>query len=231
MHISYFYNNEEAVGIGIKESKINREEIFLTTKLWNDNHGYEKTMKSFNESINRLGVEYLDLYLVHWPNKLNLETWRAFEDLYNQGKVKSIGVCNFKEGHIEDLKKSAKIIPMVNQIEIHPYRSQKNMISYCKENNIQVIAWGPILRGKIFSDAVMLELADKYNRSVPQITLKWHIQNGVIPIPKSSNIERIKENLNIFDFEISYEDMKLIDQLNKNENVSSVPENTTYLEY
>ena len=120
---------------------------------------------------------------------------------------------------------------MVNQIEIHPYRSQKNMISYCKENNIQVIAWGPIMRGKIFSDAVMLELADKYNRSVPQITLKWHIQNGVIPIPKSSNIERIKENLNIFDFEISYEDMKLIDQLNKNENVSSVPENTTYLEY
>ena len=188
-------------------------------------------MKSFNESINRLGVEYLDLYLVHWPNKLNLETWRAFEDLYNQGKVKSIGVCNFKEGHIEDLKKSAKIIPMVNQIEIHPYRSQKNMISYCKENNIQVIAWGPIMRGKIFSDAVMLELADKYNRSVPQITLKWHIQTGVIPIPKSSNIERIKENLNIFDFEISYEDMKLIDQLNKNENVSSVPENTTYLEY
>lgn len=226
-----FYNNEEAVGIGIKESKINREEIFLTTKLWNDNHGYEKTMKAFNESINRLGVEYIDLYLVHWPNKLNLETWTAFEDLYEQGKVKAIGVCNFKESHIEELNKSAKIMPMVNQIEIHPYRSQKNMISYCKENNIQVVAWSPIMRGRIFSDELMLALSEKYNKSIPQIALRWHLQNGVIPIPKSSNIERIKENLNIFDFEISKEDMKLIDKLNKNENVSTVPENTTYLEY
>lgn len=226
-----FYGNEEAVGIGIKESKINREEIFLTTKLWNDSHGYDKTIKSFNESINRLGVEYVDLYLVHWPNKLNLETWKAFEDLYEQGKVKAIGVCNFKEGHIEELSKSAKIMPMVNQIEIHPYRSQKNMIYYCKEKNIKVVAWSPIMRGKIFSDEKMLYLSKKYNKSIPQITLRWHLQNGVIPIPKSSNIERIKENLNIFDFEISKEDMKLIDKLNKNENVSIVPENTTYLKY
>ena len=226
-----FYGNEEAVGIGIKESKINREEIFLTTKLWNDSHGYDKTIKSFNESINRLGVEYVDLYLVHWPNKLNLETWKAFEDLYEQGKVKAIGVCNFKEGHIEELSKSAKIMPMVNQIEIHPYRSQKNMISYCKEKNIKVVAWSPIMRGKIFFDEKMLYLSEKYNKSIPQIALRWHLQNGVIPIPKSSNIERIKENLNIFDFEISKEDMKLIDRLNKNENVSIVPENTTYLKY
>ena len=226
-----FYDNEEAVGIGIKESKINKEEIFLTTKLWNDSHGYDKTIKSFNESINRLGVEYVDLYLVHWPNKLNLETWKAFEDLYEQGKVKAIGVCNFKEGHIEELSKSAKIMPMVNQIEIHPYRSQKNMISYCKEKNIKVVAWSPIMRGKIFFDEKMLYLSEKYNKSIPQIALRWHLQNGVIPIPKSSNIERIKENLNIFDFEISKEDMKLIDRLNKNENVSIVPENTTYLKY
>lgn len=187
-----FYKNEEAVGLGIKESKINREDIFLVTKLWNDNHGYENTMKSFNDSIKKLGVDYLDLYLVHWPNKLNSETWRAFEDLYKMGKVKAIGVCNFKEGHIEELKKAANIMPMVNQIEVHPYRTQKNIISYCKDNNIQVVAWGPIMRGRIFSDQLMIKLSEKYNKSIPQITLRWHLQNGVIPIPKSSNIERIK---------------------------------------
>lgn len=226
-----FYKNEEAVGIGIKESKVDREEIFLATKLWNDDHGYEKTMKSFNESIKRLGVEYLDLYLVHWPNKLNAETWKAFEDLYEQGKVKAIGVCNFKEGHIEELKKTAKIMPMVNQVEVHPYRTQRDIISYCEKNDIQVVAWGPIMRGRIFSDPIMIKLSEKYNKSIPQITLRWHIQNGIIPIPKSSNIERMKSNLDIFDFEISNEDMILINNLNKNENVSGVPDNTTYLEF
>ena len=226
-----FYKNEEAVGLGIKESKINREDIFLVTKLWNDNHGYENTMKSFNDSIKKLGVDYLDLYLVHWPNKLNSETWRAFEDLYKMGKVKAIGACNFKEGHIEELKKTANIMPMVNQIEVHPYRTQKNIISYCKDNNIQVVAWGPIMRGRIFSDPIMIKLSDKYNKSIPQITLKWHLQNGIIPIPKSSNIERIKSNLDIFDFEISDEDMNLINKLNKDEHGSGVPENTTYLDF
>ena len=226
-----FYKNEEAVGLGIKESKVAREDIFLVTKLWNDNHGYENTMKSFNDSIKKLGVDYLDLYLVHWPNKLNSETWRAFEDLYKMGKVKAIGVCNFKEGHIEELKKIANIMPMVNQIEVHPYRTQKNIISYCKDNNIQVVAWGPIMRGRIFSDPIMIKLSDKYNKSIPQITLRWHLQNGIIPIPKSSNIERIKSNLDIFDFEISDEDMNLINKLNKDEHVSGVPENTTYLDF
>jgi methylglyoxal/glyoxal reductase len=226
-----FYKNEEAVGIGIKESKVNREEIFIATKLWNDDHGYEKTMKSFNESIKRLGVKYLDLYLVHWPNKLNAETWKAFEDLYEQGKVKAIGVCNFKEGHIEELRKTAKIMPMVNQVEVHPYRTQRDIISYCEKNNIQVVAWGPIMRGRIFSDTIMIKLSEKYNKSIPQITLRWHIQNGIIPIPKSSNVERMKSNLDIFDFEISNEDMILINNLNKDENVSGVPDNTTYLEF
>ncbi|WP_330677193.1 aldo/keto reductase [Paeniclostridium hominis] len=187
-----FYKNEEAIGLGIKESNINREDIFLATKLWNEDHGYENTIKSFNDSIKKLRVDYIDLYLVHWPNKLNSETWRAFEDLYKMGKVKAIGVCNFKEGHIEELKKTANIMPMVNQIEVHPYRTQKNIISYCEDNNIQVVAWGPIMRGRIFSDQLMIKLSEKYNKSIPQITLRWHLQNGVIPIPKSSNIERIK---------------------------------------
>lgn len=225
-----FYNNEEAVGRGIKESGIKREDVFLATKLWNDDHGYEKTMEAFNESLKRLGVDYLDLYLIHWPNKLNRETWKAFEELYTQGKIKAIGVCNFKQGHLEEFKKSTKIMPMINQIEIHPYRAQKEIVEYCKDNNIQVVAWGPIMRGKIFSDPLMIALAEKYNKSIAQIALRWHLQNGIIPIPKSSNSERIKENLDIFDFNISEEDMIAIDALDRNENISGVPTNTTYLD-
>lgn len=227
---AYFYGNEVGVGKGIAESGIKREDIFLVTKLWNDDHGYEETMKAFNRSIKNLGVDYLDLYLIHWPNKLNSETWRAFEDLYKEGKVKAIGVCNFKIGHLEELKKTAKIMPMVNQVEIHPCKTQKDIIKYCNKNNIQVVAWGPIMRGKVFSLPLMLELTEKYNKSIAQITLRWHIQNGVIPIPKSSNEERIKSNIDIFDFNLSSEDMKRIDSLNTNEDVSGVPANTTYLE-
>lgn len=225
-----FYGNEEGVGKGIAESGVDRKDIFLVTKLWNDEHGYEETINAFNKSIKRLGVDYLDLYLIHWPNKLNSETWRAFEDLYKEGKVRAIGVCNFKIGHLEELKKTAKIMPMVNQIEIHPCKTQKDMIEYCNKNNIQVVAWGPIMRGKIFSLPLMLELSEKYNKSIAQITLRWHIQNGVIPIPKSSNEERIKANLDIFDFNISSEDIKKIDELNVNEDISGVPANTTYLD-
>lgn len=227
---AYFYGNEVGVGKGIAESGIKREDIFLVTKLWNDDHGYEETMKAFNRSIKNLGVDYLDLYLIHWPNKLNSETWRAFEDLYKEGKVKAIGVCNFKIGHLEELKKTAKIMPMVNQVEIHPCKTQKDIIKYCNKNNIQVVAWGPIMRGKVFSLPLMLELSEKYNKSIAQITLRWHIQNGVIPIPKSSNEERIKSNIDIFDFNLSSEDMKRIDSLNTNKDVSGVPANTTYLE-
>ena len=228
--IASFYGNEEGVGKGIAESGIDRKDIFLVTKLWNDDHGYEETINAFNKSIKKLGVDYLDLYLIHWPNKLNSETWRAFEDLYKEGKVRAIGVCNFKIGHLEELKKTAKIMPMVNQIEIHPCKTQKDMIEYCNKNNIQVVAWGPIMRGKIFSLPLMLELSEKYNKSIAQITLRWHIQNGVIPIPKSSNEERIKANLDIFDFNISSEDIKKIDELNVNEDISGVPANTTYLD-
>ena len=225
-----FYGNEIGIGNGIKASNVNREDIFLVTKLWNEDHGYEKTIEAFHKSLENLQVDYIDLYLIHWPNKLNSETWRAFEDLYKEGKVRAIGVCNFKIGHLEELKKTAKIMPMVNQIEIHPCKTQKETIEYCNENNIQVVAWGPIMRGKIFSLPLMLELSEKYNKSIAQITSRWHIQNGVIPIPKSSNEERIKANLDIFDFNISSEDIKKIDELNVNEDISGVPANTTYLD-
>ncbi|MBZ6006814.1 aldo/keto reductase [Paraclostridium bifermentans] len=225
-----FYGNEKGIGKGIKESKIDREEIFLVTKLWNEDHGYDSTIKAFNKSLKNLDVDYIDLYLIHWPNKLNVETWKAFEYLYSIGKVKAIGVCNFKINHLEELKKIATIMPMVNQVEMHPFSIKSEMIRYCKENDIQVIAWSPISRGRIFSNDLMINLAEKYNKTIAQVVLRWHIQKGVIPIPKSSNENRIKENIGIFDFEISTEDIIKIDLLNEgyDVSVSKPPMNTTY---
>lgn len=228
-----FYGNEIGVGEGIKASNIKRNEIFLATKLWNDNHGYENTMKAFNESLEKLQVDYIDLYLIHWPNKLNNETWKAFEELYKKGKVRAIGVYNFKIEHLEDLRKSAEIMPMVNQIELHPLSSKNDMLSYCNKNNIQLVAWSPIMRGKLLSNEIMIELSKKHKKTIAEVILRWHIQRGVIPIPKSSNKERIKENFDIFDFKLSNEDMNYINSLNEGDNVSvsGIPENTTYLHY
>ncbi|WP_294155535.1 aldo/keto reductase [uncultured Clostridium sp.] len=228
-----FYGNEIGIGNGIKESNIKREEIFLVTKLWNNDHGYEETIKAFNKSLENLQVEYIDLYLIHWPNKLNAETWRAFEYLYKTKKVKAIGVCNFKIGHLEELKKTAEIMPMVNQVEVHPQNTKNDMLDYCNKNSIQLVAWSPIMRGQIFSNELLISLAEKYKKTITQIILKWHIQRGVIPIPKSSNETRIKENFNIFDFEISKKDMDAITLLDKgyDASVSGVPANTTYLDY
>lgn len=227
-----FYNNEVGIGNGIKESGIDRKDIFIVTKLWNDDHGYDKTIEAFNKSLNNLQVDYIDLYLIHWPNKLNAETWRAFEHLYETGKVKAIGVCNFKVEHLEELKKTAKIMPMVNQVEIHPFSTKNNIIKYCKDNNIKVVAWSPISRGRVLSNELMIDLSQKYKKSIVQIVLRWHMQKGVIPIPKSSNENRIKENIDIFDFEISSEDMKAIDSLDEgyDMSVSTPPLNTIYEE-
>lgn len=226
-----FYGNEEAIGKALKESNVQREDIFLATKLWNDCHGYENAMNAFNNSIKKLGVDYLDLYYIHWPTELNHDTWRALEDLYYSGKVKAIGVCNFKIGHLEELKKTARIMPMINQIEIHPGFTQKEMVKYCQGNNIQVVAWSPIMRGKLFAEPLMIALSEKYNKTITQIILRWHIQNHIIPIPKSSNKDRIKENIDIFDFEIEKEDILKMDSLNRGENVSGVPDDSNYLKY
>lgn len=227
-----FYNNEVGIGNGIKESGIDRKDIFIVTKLWNDDHGYDNTIEAFNKSLNNLQVDYIDLYLIHWPNKLNAETWRAFEHLYETGKVKAIGVCNFKVEHLEELKKTAKIMPMVNQVEIHPFSTKNNIINYCKDNNIKVVAWSPISRGRVLSNELMIDLSQKYKKSIVQIVLRWHMQKGVIPIPKSSNENRIKENMDIFDFEISSEDMKAIDSLDEgyDMSVTTPPLNTIYEE-
>ncbi len=225
-----FYNNEVGIGKGIKESGVNRDEIFLVTKLWNDDHGYDNTIKAFNKSLENLQVDYIDLYLVHWPNKLNAETWKAFEYLYESGKIKAIGVCNFKIDHLEELKKSAKIMPMVNQVEIHPFSIKNELIEYCNDNNIKVVAWSPISRGRVLSNDLMIDLSEKYKKSIVNIVLRWHMQKGIIPIPKSSNIKRVKENIDVFNFEICDEDMKAIDSLDEGyyASVTKPPANTIY---
>lgn len=226
-----FYGNEEWIGKAIKESKIKREDIFLATKVWNDSHGYDKAIDSFEKSMKKLDIDYLDLLLIHWPTKLNKETWRAFESLYELGKVRAIGVCNFKIGHLEELRKTAKIMPMVNQIEVHPCFSQKEIVNYCNNYKIQVIGWSPIMKGQLLEVPLMIDLAEKYNKTIAQIALRWHIQKGIIPIPKSSHYGRIADNIDIFNFELSEEDMIKIDKLDRNETVSGVPENTTYNDF
>lgn len=218
------YNNEDSVGQGIKESGVPREEIFLTSKVWNSDQGYENTLKAFETSLEKLGTDYLDLYLIHWPKELNKETWRALEKLYKDGRVRAIGVCNFKEHHLEDLMEDAEIKPMVNQVEFHPQLSQPELLNYCKANNIQVVAWGPLMQGKIFKFQLLKELSEKYNKTIAQITLRWDIQKGVVTIPKSIDPARIKGNSEIFDFEITEEDMQRIASLNTGERIGPDPD-------
>lgn len=217
---AFAYGNEEAVGKGLKESKINREELFITGKLWNDDRGYDNIINACKRTINNLQCDYLDLYLIHWPAsktvhddwiEINNETWKAFEYLYQNGYVKAIGVCNFKKNQLEELLKSAKIKPMVNQIEFHIGFRQEETVDYCKKNNILVEAWSPLGSGKILKVESLKEIADKYNVSVAKLCLRWCLQNGTIPLPKSKNIERMQDNLDIFNFEISEEDMQILD--------------------
>lgn len=212
-----FYNNEEGVGKGIKESGVPREELFITTKVWIDDDRYEDTIKAFNKSLHKLGLDYIDLYLVHWPTENIKETWRAIEDLYKEKKVRAIGVCNCTVKQLEDIIGFSEINPMVNQVEIHPNRSEKDLLRVCKRHNIEVQAWSPIMRGQLASNSIIKNLAKKYNKSEAQIILRWHLQNNVIAIPKTNKPNRIKENINIFDFTISKEDMEKIDSINKNE--------------
>ena len=218
------YKNEEGVGQAIKESGIPREEIFLTSKVWNTDQGYDSTLEAFEASLKRLQTDYLDLYLIHWPQPLNRETWRALEDLYKAGSVRAIGVSNFKEHHLDDLLEVATIVPAVNQVEYHPQLMQKPLNDYCKKHGIQLEAWGPLMQGKIFEFELLDELAKKYNKTVAQIALRWDIQNGVVTIPKSVKSSRIEGNADIFDFNISEEDIKLINQLNKEERIGRDPD-------
>jgi len=219
------YENEEGVGRAIKESGVSREDLFITTKLWNSEQGYESTIRAFEQSLEKLELEYVDLYLIHWPGKDKYkETWKAFEKLYNDGRVRAIGVSNFHVHHLEDLISEAEIKPMVNQIEYHPHLTQEEVHEYCKKHEIQLEAWSPLKQGQLFDEPLLKRLAEQYGKTVAQIILRWDWQNEVVTIPKSTKEERIIENASIFDFELSSEDMKKISSLNQDSRAGSNPD-------
>lgn len=209
------YDNESAVGKAIKDSDINRSEIFLTTKVWTSQMGYDRTMKAFENSLKRLGQDYLDLYLVHMPYGDVAGTWRAMERLYHEGRIRSIGVCNFSEAHLTDLCLSSEVKPMVNQVECHPFTQQTVMLTLCKETGVQLEAWAPFAEGKneIFCNPLLTDIARTHGKTVGQVILRWNIQRGVVVIPKSVRPERIVENSEIFDFSLSEYEMSLIADL------------------
>ncbi|KUF42009.1 oxidoreductase [Myroides marinus] len=217
-----FYKNEKSIGRAIAKSGVAREDLFVTTKLWNEDRGYEQTLKAFELSLSNLGLEYLDLYLIHWPatahqfdnwKEINADTWRALEYLYKEGKVKAIGVSNFYTHHLEALLETAEIRPMINQIEFHPGFTQSEVVDYCKEESILIEAWSPIGRGNILNNEILVHIALKYGVTVPQLVLKWIIQKGHLPMPKSVTPERIKENFDIKKIIISEDDVVVIDNL------------------
>ncbi|MFT0713920.1 aldo/keto reductase [Flagellimonas lutimaris] len=220
------YNNEEGVGKGVQESNVDRKDIFLVSKVWNTDQGYDATLKAFDASLERLGTDYLDLYLIHWPKgELSKETWKALEKLYKQKRVRAIGVSNFLQHHLEDLLTSAEIVPMVNQMEFHPYLVQQDLIDFCKSKGIQYEAWSPLMQGNIFDLDIMKNLASKYNKTIAQVVLRWDLQKGVVTIPKSSKKERIIANSDLFDFELSEEDVQLLDGLDKGKRFGPDPDN------
>lgn len=213
------YGNEEFIGEALIENEFDRTKIFITSKLWNTDKGYENTLRSFEETLKRLKTDYLDLYLIHWAKtcddwkNVNNETWKAFEKLYLDGRIKAIGVSNFTVDALESLINNCKIKPMVNQIEFHPGLMQNEIVDYCKKNNILIEAWSPLGSGKMLDNDVLISIAKKYNISTAQLCIKWCLQNGVLPLPKSITSERIIENYNVFNFCITDEDMNIINNM------------------
>ncbi|MCM3167897.1 aldo/keto reductase [Peribacillus frigoritolerans] len=219
------YENEEGVGQAIRECGVPREELFITSKVWNTEQGYETTLKAFEDSLNRLGLEYLDLYLIHWPGKDKyLETWRALEKLYKDGKVKSIGVSNFHVHHLENLLANSEVKPVVNQIELHPLLTQVEIRDYCAKHEIKVESWSPLGRGNLLEEPTINHIAKKHGKSSAQVLIRWHLQHDLVVIPKSITPSRIKENAQVFDFSLSLNEMNQIDALNKNERFGSNPD-------
>ncbi|MEI0603244.1 aldo/keto reductase [Brachyspira alvinipulli] len=215
------YGNEVSIGKAIKESGINRNELFITSKVWNKERGYKTTLAAFDKTLNDLQLDYLDLYLIHWPasqnqfkdwDNINLETWKAMTELYKAGKIKSIGVSNFMLHHLKSLMET-EVKPMVNQIEFHPGFMQEETVKYCNDNNILIEAWSPLGTGKMLNNSTLKEIAAKYNKSAAQLCIRWCLQNNTLPLPKSVTSSRIKENTEIFDFNISDEDMKIINSM------------------
>jgi diketogulonate reductase-like aldo/keto reductase len=223
------YKNEIGTGKAIQESGIPREDIFLTTKVWNDDQREKRTLAAFEESLERLGTDYVDLYLVHWPvENCYQETWQVMEEIYQSGRAKAIGVSNFQKNHLEDILRNNQIVPAVNQIEFHPYLVQPKLLKYCQERKIQVEAWSPLMEGQIVNVASIQKIGEKYNKTPAQIVLRWNLQNDVVTIPKSANPNRIVENAQIFDFELSQADMRALDALDQGKRIGPDPDNFNF---
>lgn len=226
-----YYHNEDAVGRAIKKSGIPREEIFVTTKVWNEDQRQNKVREAFEESLRKLDTNYIDLYLIHWPvvDKIQ-ETWKVLEGLYKDGLVKAIGVSNFKDHHLETLKEISTISPAINQVELHPFFNQQSILDYCKKEGIQLEAWSPLGASKtdLLKEPLLVKLSEKYDKSPAQIVLRWNFQRDVVIIPKSSNKERLVQNMNIFDFNLTEDDMNQINSLDKGLRLGSDPDTFTF---
>ena len=212
------YGNERTVGEAVRQCGIPRDDIFVTTKLWNSDQGFDTTISAFNESLKQLGLDYIDLYLIHWPlEDGRVESWRAIETLYEKGNVRSIGVSNFMIDHLEELIEQASIVPALNQIELHPYNYQyrKDLVDFCKHNGIRIEAYSPLTRGYRLSDQKLVKMAKKYGKTSAQILIRWSLQKDFIVIPKSANIDRVKENSDVFDFSMDSADVEEIDSYNE----------------
>ncbi len=221
-----YYKNEKGIGNGIRGSDVDRKELFVTTKLWNNRHGYDETFRAFDETMERLGLDYIDLYLIHWPvpteNKY-VETWKAFIKLREEGRVKSIGVSNFLPEYLERIIGETGVKPVLDQVELHPLFQQNALRKFNAEHGIATEAWSPLGKGKLVNDPAIGEIAKKYGKSIAQIIIRWHLDNGCIVIPKSANPERMRDNFNVFDFELSAEDMAAMAALNKDERMDMDP--------
>lgn len=209
------YLNEKAVGNAVKNSGVNRDELFITSKLWVQDHGYENAKAAFQRTLDRLQLDYLDMYLIHWPYGDFLGAWKALEELYHEGKIKAIGVCNFTVEKLEELKANSTVLPVINQIELHPIFQQKEMQAYDRENNIVTQPWSPLGNGnaELLQNPALKSIAEKYNKTVAQVILRWHLQEGFVIIPKSITPSRIEENFNVFDFELTEDEMNVVRSL------------------
>jgi diketogulonate reductase-like aldo/keto reductase len=223
------YGNERSVGQAIKASSLPREELFITTKVWNADQRQGATLEAFEASRQRLGLDYIDLYLIHWPVAGHYqETWQALEKLYAEGVIRAIGVSNFHIHHLEDIFASSDVKPTVNQVEFHPYLLHQELRQFCAEQQVQFEAWSPLAQGKIFDDPTLVELNRKYGKTPAQLLIRWDLQHQVVTIPKSSTPHRIVENADVFDFEISADDMARLDSLNRNERTGPDPDDFSF---
>lgn len=220
------YHNETEVGEAVRSTSVPREELFITTKVWNSDQGYDETLRAFETSLEKLDLQYIDLYLTHWPVPEKFkDTYRAIERLYDEKLIRATGVSNHHRQHLEAILSTANIAPMVNQIELHPYLAQKELREFCTQQGIAITAWSPLGRGSVLSDEVITAIGSCYGKSAAQVVLRWHLQNDIISIPKSVKPTRITENANIFDFELSTEDMAKLDALDCNQRSGQNPDN------